>query len=84
MEIACKIPLKSEICCKNGVKFEGKSEGFRKNGANPRLKCDENDEMMMIFYEMEHKSVRKSEKSEGNVHKSVIIQVKLAGNLINL
>ena len=28
----------------------------------------QNDEMMMIFYEIEHKSVI---KSEGNVHKSV-------------
>ena len=36
---------------------------------NPRLKCDENDEMMMMFYKIQHKSARKSRKSDENDEK---------------
>ena len=86
MEIACKIPLKSEICCNSVIKFEEKqrksaskkqkSEESRENGTNPRLKSDGNDAMMMIFYEIEHKSVIKCEKDDEIEHKSAVNHCK--------
>ena len=39
--------------------------------------------MMMVFYGIEHKCVRKCEKDDEIGYKSVRNQVKLAGNLIN-